>query len=112
MISNERPSPFQPRRPKLAHHQFPPRPPIEETTLSRGEVQVERKTFVFLLKENPRGKFLRIIEDAGGKSNGIIVPYTGLEAFMKTLAETLKGGEQPPANPPAQEGRNGRRDTD
>ena len=34
MISNERPSPFQPRRPKFPQHQFPPRPPVDERTLS------------------------------------------------------------------------------
>lgn len=102
MISNERPSPFQPRRPKFPqHHQFPPRPPVNEQTLSTEQVQVERKTFVFMLKENPRGRFVRIIEDSAGKSNGIIIPYSGLEDFLTALAKTVEAANKlPPESPP------------
>lgn len=101
MISNERPSPFQPRRPKFPHHQSPPRPPVDERTLSTEQVQVERKTFVFLLKENPRGRFVRIIEEGGRNSNSIIIPYSGLEAFLGTFAKTVEAASKlPPENPP------------
>jgi hypothetical protein len=31
---------------------------VDERTLNTEQVQVERKTFVFLLKENPRGRFV------------------------------------------------------
>src|ERR1039457_4114052 len=67
MISNERPSPFG-LRPYAQ-----PRPPVNEDTLKSEQVQIERKTFVLMLKENPRGRFLRITEDGGGKRNTIIV---------------------------------------
>ena len=40
-----------------------PRPPTNEDTLKTEKIQIERKTFVFSLKENPRGRFLRITED-------------------------------------------------
>lgn len=101
MISNERPSPFQPRRPKLSQHQFPPRPPVEEKTLHTEQVQVERKTFVFRLKENPRGRFVRIIEEGGRNSNSIILPYSGLKDFLGALAKTVEAANQlPPENPP------------
>lgn len=97
MISNERPSPFQPRRPKFPqHHQFPPRPPVDERTLSTEQVQVERKTFVFMHKENPRGRFVRIIEECGGKSNSIIIPDTGLADFLSTLVKTVEAANQLP----------------
>lgn len=96
MISNERPSPFQPRRPQFPRHQAPPRPPVDERTLSTEQVQVERKTFVFLLKENPRGRFVRIIEERSGKSNGIIIPYSGLADFLSTLAKTVEAANHLP----------------
>ena len=60
------------------------------------KVQIERKTFVFTLKENPRGRFLRITEDVGGRRDTIIIPSTGLEDFKKLLDEMLKvSGELP-----------------
>lgn len=96
MISNERPSPFQPRRPNFSPHSSTPRPPVDEKTLHTEQVQVERKTFVFLLKENQRGRFVRIIEESGGKSNGIIIPYAGLESFLTTMAKTVEAANQPP----------------
>lgn len=100
MISNERPSPFQPRRPKFSQH--PPRPPVDEKTLHTEQVQVERKMFVFLLKENPRGRFVRIIEESSGKSNGIIIPYSGLADFLSTLAKTVEAASQLPPETPSQ----------
>ena len=55
-----------------------PRPPVQEDTLKSGKVQIERKKFVIILKENPRGRLLRIIEDVGGRRDSIIIPATGL----------------------------------
>ena len=60
MISNERPSPQGYR----SYSAGPPRPPVNEDTLKTEKIQIERKTFIFTLKENPRGRFLRITEDA------------------------------------------------
>jgi len=99
MISNERPSPFSYRS------QMQPRQPVQEDTLKSTEVQIERKTFVLTLKENPRGRFLRISEDVGGRRNTIIIPSTGLEEFQKLLDEMIKtSNELPlknmPENPP------------
>lgn len=74
---------------------------MDERTLSTEQVQVERKTFVFLLKENPCGRFVRIIEESAGKSNGIIIPYSGLADFLSTLAKTVEAANKlPPENPP------------
>ena len=90
MISNERPTPFGGR----PYSQ--PRPPVNEDTLKSGQVQIERKTFIFTLKENPRGKFLRITEDVGGRRDNIIVPATGLEDFKKLLEEMVKAANELP----------------
>jgi hypothetical protein len=93
MISNERPTPYE-RRPYGQ-----PKPPVNEDTLKSEKVQIERKVFVFTLKENPRGRFLRITEDVGGRRDTIIIPSTGLEDFKKLLEEMVKAsGELPPQN--------------
>jgi len=94
MISNERPSPFG------RYPQSQPKPPVAEDTLRSETIQIERKTFVFALKENPRGRFLRITEDVGGRRDTIIIPAPGLEDFKKLLEEMVKvSNEIPPKNP-------------
>jgi hypothetical protein len=78
------------------------RPPTNETVISSERIQIERKSFQFTLKENPRGRFLRITEDVGGRRDSIIVPATGLDEFCKVLGEVARNaGEMPP--PPAPE---------
>src|SRR6516225_6689025 len=90
MISNDRPSPFGGRflgGRKLA---------VNEETLKADKVQIERKTFLFTLKENPRGRFLRITEDVGGRRDTIIVPAPGLEDFKKLLDEMVRAANEMP----------------
>src|SRR5208282_2899721 len=84
MISNERPSPFGYR----PYSQ--PKPPVQEDTLKSEKIQIERKTFVLTLKENPRGRFLRITEDVGGRRDTIIIPAPGLPDFLRVLSEMVK----------------------
>jgi PurA ssDNA and RNA-binding protein len=47
------------------------------------ELQIERKHFYVELRENERGRFLRITEEAHGRRNSIIVPSTGVEAAVR-----------------------------
>lgn len=54
------------------------------------QVQVERKTFSFSLKENIRGRFLRITEDVGGRRDTIIVPSTGLAQIRDIIARAVE----------------------
>lgn len=98
MISNERPYPYGQR------HYSAPKPQVIEDTLKSEKIQIERKTFVLALKENPRGRFLRITEDVGGRRDTIIIPAPGLEDFRKVLDEMVKAsGEIPPKAEPAPE---------
>ena len=105
MISNERPSPYG-RRPYQSQgygapkYNQPPRPPVNEDTLKSAEVQIERKNFVFTLKENPRGRFLRITEDVGGRRDTIIIPSTGLAEFKQLVDEMVKASEAIPEKQP------------
>ena len=53
------------------------------------QVQIERKLFSFDLRENPRGRFLKVTEDVGGRRDTIIMPATGLEDVRDILARVL-----------------------
>ena len=90
MISNDRPSPY-------GHRPYgSPKPPVNEETLKTDKVQIERKTFVFTLKENPRGRFLRITEDVNGRRDTIIIPAPGLGEFKKLVDEMVKASAEIP----------------
>ena len=92
MISKERPSPFGNRS-----YERSAKPPVNENTLSLQEIHIERKTFVLALKENLRGRFLRITEDVGGRHDTIIIPAPGLEDFRKLLDEMVKASQDAPS---------------
>ena len=105
MISNERPSPYGNRpysdrpqgdRPHGDRPSGPFKPPVNEETLRSVKIQIERKTFILALKENPRGRFLRITEDVGGRPDTIIIPAPGLEEFQKVLDEMVKASAETP----------------
>jgi hypothetical protein len=99
MISNERTSYGQ--RPSYGQPPGPPRPPVNEDTLKRDEIQVERKKFIFTLKENPRGRFLRITEDVNGRRDNIIVPAPGLADFLRVLQDMIQAAEASAPKPEA-----------
>ena len=56
-----------------------------DAVLKSENIVVERKTFIFDLRENPRGRFLRITEDANGRRDSIVIPAPGLEEFRRVL---------------------------
>ncbi|MCA1660369.1 MAG: hypothetical protein LC642_07545 [Verrucomicrobiaceae bacterium] len=58
------------------------------------ELQIERKHFHVEMRENDRGKFLRITEEAHGRRNTIIVPSTGVEEFTAAIGEVLVSSER------------------
>ena len=86
MISNERPA--SPGFPASGNSGY--RPGFPEETLKTDKLQIERKTFLFALKENPRGRFLRITEDVNGRRDAIIVPATGLDDFKRVVDDMTK----------------------
>ena len=61
-----------------------------DTQLQNHSIRVERKHITFDLRENPRGRFLRIIEEVNGRRDAIIVPLTGIEEFRDALNEIIK----------------------
>lgn len=57
--------------------------------LHSERIQIERKQFFFDLKQNPRGRFLKITEDVNGRRDTIIVPTTGLDLFRDTIDKAI-----------------------
>lgn len=65
-----------------------------DNVIESKEVQIERKLFHVELRENDRGKFLRITEEAHGRRNTIIVPSTGVDDFTAAIGEVLATSER------------------
>ena len=53
--------------------------------LESRDYKVENKKFFFDLKENVKGRYLRITESSGGRS-AIVVPEAGLKSFSELVA--------------------------
>jgi hypothetical protein len=62
---------------------------VDKELLSE-QVQVERKVFSFDLRENPRGRFLKVTEDVGGRRDTIIIPATGLRQVREALERAIR----------------------
>jgi hypothetical protein len=108
--SGRQPSAWQPAPYQTAPYQSAPYQPVAEDNLAGGEIQIERKTFHMALKENLRGRLLRITEQKGHIRETIIIPATGLKDFQRLLAEMIAedqripvktGQDAPPTPPPA-----------
>jgi len=67
-----------------------------DNIIEARELQIERKYFYVELRENDRGKFLRIIEEAHGRRNSIIVPSTGVDEFTAAISEVLTNNGSAP----------------
>jgi hypothetical protein len=65
-----------------------------DNIIEAKELQIERKHFYVEFRENDRGRFLRITEEAHGRRNTIIVPSTGLEQFNAAIDDVLASTER------------------
>src|SRR5215471_6850272 len=74
----------------------PARPPGGEAELTTLEVQTEQKTFRFGLRENSRGRMLRITEFKGSFKNSIIIPAEDLEEFARALNQMVEAARELP----------------
>ncbi len=71
-----------------------------DSILKSENIAVERKNFIFDLRENPRGRFLRITEDANGRRDAIVIPAPGLEEFRRALDDIITAHRNA-GNPPS-----------
>lgn len=64
----------------------------EEETVDNGllhteKILADRKTFYIDLKENARGRVVKITEDVGGNRDTIMVPIDILDDFIQALQD-------------------------
>ena len=71
---------------------------FEVKEIFSGEMRVERKRFFFDLCENPRGRFLRIMEEVSGRKDAVMIPSGGLENFRDVLDRSIQANVD--AGPP------------
>jgi hypothetical protein len=64
--------------------------PNQEVELLTTELRIENKRFYFNLKENQKGRFLKIAEVSGGRST-IIIPQSGWNEFRNMLDDFIAG---------------------
>ena len=72
-----------------------------DTIIASQELQVERKHYCIEFRENERGRFLRITEEAHGRRNTVIVPSTGLNEFNTAIDTVVVAANAAPPIPPA-----------
>jgi PurA ssDNA and RNA-binding protein len=58
--------------------------------LASEKIQVDRKVFFFDLKENQRGRFLKITEDVSGRRDTIMLPASGFQEFVEALSRIVE----------------------
>ncbi|MCH7950217.1 MAG: DNA-binding protein [Candidatus Dadabacteria bacterium] len=63
-------------------------------------VDIESKRFFFDVKENHKGKYLRITELSGGRSC-IVIPLGGITLFKERLWEVIEEAEKLIDAPPS-----------
>ena len=62
---------------------------VMDHVVASRELQIERKHFTVEYRENDRGRFLRIVEEAHGRRNTIIIPGTGIGDFTGAVTQVL-----------------------
>ena len=69
-------------------------PGSTETSVPIQSLRIERKLFTLEIRENPRGQFLRITEEVGGRRDAVVIPLSGLEQFREALDKIIESGRE------------------
>lgn len=64
--------------------------PAENDPLASEKINVDRKIFFLDLKENNRGRFLKITEDVGGRRDTIMLPAEAFQDFADALLRLVE----------------------
>ena len=57
--------------------------------IATEKVTIDRKVFFLDLKENQRGRFMKITEDVGGRRDTIMLPAAAFKDFLEALARLV-----------------------
>ena len=69
-------------------------PPRANDPIASEKIQVDRKIFFLDLKENQRGRFLKITEDVSGRRDTIMLPASGFQDFLNALSRILEADQR------------------
>ena len=64
-------------------------PKMASEPIATEKVTIDRKVFFLDLKENQRGRFLKITEDVGGRRDTIMLPAAAFRDFLEALARLV-----------------------
>lgn len=67
---------------------------MHATPIASERIASGRKIFYLDLKENQRGRFLRITEDVDGRRNTIILPVEAFKDFTGALVQLVQFEEK------------------
>ena len=63
---------------------------MHASPIASEKIVNERKIFFLDLKENQRGRFLKITEDVGGRRNTIMLPAEAFKDFAEALERLIE----------------------
>lgn len=58
--------------------------------MASEKITIDRKVFFLDLKENNRGRFLKITEDVGGRRDTIMLPAEAFRDFAEAFARLVE----------------------
>lgn len=64
------------------------------SALHTEKIITDRKTFFLDLKENERGRFIKITEDVRGRRDTIMVPIEAVNEFLDALENIVEADEK------------------
>jgi hypothetical protein len=67
-----------------------PEPRVSMPPIASEKIVIERKIFFLDLKENQRGRFLKITEDVGGRRDTIMLPAEAFKDFVEALERLVE----------------------
>jgi hypothetical protein len=70
---------------RIMEKQFNNEPP-----LASEKILTERKRFFLDLKENQRGRFLKITEDVGGRRDNLMLPMEAAQEFLEAFTRLVE----------------------
>lgn len=66
-----------------------PGPRMPSEPIATEKVTIDRKVFFLDLKENQRGRFLKITEDVGGRRDTVMLPASAFRDFLDALTRLV-----------------------
>lgn len=65
-------------------------PRMASEPIASEKVTIDRKVFFLDLKENQRGRFMKITEDVGGRRDTVMLPAAAFQDFLDALARLVE----------------------